>query len=417
MLDTRRATRRQRPLVKTDDRPVVSILTTWHPEPADNGAKQRIQGIVRELSRAFRVVIVSLLPTDEVRDDLPRVPDVVAQYALPLPAFNPGTLRSKAALLGAVPRSLIATWSPETAHEIGKIVERHTSRIAIGADLRTLRYLLALPPDVVRILDEPNVSPFIAGESQGNWHRQPRHALRAWKYGKLLRKCQSRIDAFVVPSTHEAHALREFSDDIEPYRLENAVLTLPEPPWSPVDCRRMLYTGSLTYQPNMEAATTFAQHILPAITSEEPRAEFVVTGRLPAQVPAVLTQPNVRLTGMVSSLDELMRSSSVFVVPLHSGTGTRIKILESLAYGMPVVSTSKGVEGLPVRDGTHLLIADTYDEFAAATLRLQSDHDLASRLGEEGRRLVAERFTWEARGPALRALVTDLLNAKRLREG
>ena len=417
MLDTRSAARRQHPMVKTDDRPVVSILTTWHPEPADNGAKQRIQGIVRELSRAFGVVVVSLLPTNEVRDDLPRVPDVVAQYALPLPAFNPGTLRSKAALLGALPRSLIATWSPETAREIGKIVERHTSAAVIGADLRTLRYLLPIPPEVVRILDEPNVSPFTLDDSPGGWHRQPRQSLRAWKYGRLLRYCQSEVDAFVVASAQEDHALRTFSDAIEPRRLENAVLTLPERPWSPNGGARLLYTGSLTYEPNMEAATSFAERVLPAIRSEAPRAEFVVTGRLPAQVPDVLTQPNVRLTGMVSSLDELMRSSSVFVVPLHSGTGTRIKILEALAYGMPVVSTSKGAEGLPVRDGTHLLIADTYDEFAAATLRLQSDHDLATGLGEEGRRLVTERFTWEARGPALRALVTDLLNAKRLREG
>ena len=97
------------------------------------------------------------------------------------------------------------------------------------------------------------------------------------------------------------------------------------------------------------------------------------------------------------------------VVPLRKGGGTRLKVLEALALGTPIVSTSKGVEGLALENNRHVLVADTPAEFAAATARLLSQPALRAKLAEAGRRVARERFDWQASGQRLDDLVMGIL--------
>ena len=103
----------------------------------------------------------------------------------------------------------------------------------------------------------------------------------------------------------------------------------------------------------------------------------MVTGALPSSTDFAMRHPQVLLAGRLDDLDATYRAARVCVVPLRYGTGTRIKIIEALAYGMPVVTTSKGAEGLAVVHGEHVLIADDPHDFAAATVRLLRDSELS----------------------------------------
>jgi glycosyltransferase involved in cell wall biosynthesis len=122
-------------------------------------------------------------------------------------------------------------------------------------------------------------------------------------------------------------------------------------------------------------------------------------------------QPGVTFSGYLPSVADAVRKSWALVVPLRKGGGTRLKILEALALGTPVISTRKGIEGLDVEPDTHVLVADTPQEFADATCRLLQDAALRTRLTEAGRALVEEKYDWAIIGRQLSDLITEVTHS------
>ena len=157
------------------------------------------------------------------------------------------------------------------------------------------------------------------------------------------------------------------------------------------------------YPPNVEAVHWFATEAFPAVRRARPEVEFRVVGSRPPARIAELARPDsgVVVTGYVPDLQPILRQAAVMVVPLLSGSGMRVKILEAFARGIPVVSTTIGVEGIDAEPGRHLLVADRPADVAAAVLRLLDDPAEAARLAGAARRLLEERYDWRS---ALRGL-------------
>jgi glycosyltransferase involved in cell wall biosynthesis len=372
----------------------VALLSTWHPEPVDNGRKQRTRIIIDALARQHEIILISLVePGTAAGDSLPAVPGVTAQFQLPLPVFRSMSLPGVIGAFSRLPRSIVSTWSPATAHELNRILTEHDVTAAIGTDLRTLRYLINLPPGIARILDEPDVSPFTTSASTRKGSLRAR--LRELKYRHFLGTSRGKLDAVTVASEFEVQAFGSLSGGPSGV-IANVVPDLPADLWSPTRDDTLLYTGALTYRPNLKAVEFLAQDILRTIASEYPGLQLIVTGTVPEPRPAVAESPFVTLTGRVPSLDSYYRESRLFVVPLQAGTGTRIKLLEAMSYGMPIVSTRKGAEGLPVIDGTHMLLADSTHDIISAIRLLLEDQNLSMRLGANARQLVEERLTASA---------------------
>jgi glycosyltransferase involved in cell wall biosynthesis len=152
----------------------------------------------------------------------------------------------------------------------------------------------------------------------------------------------------------------------------------------------------------------FAESILPAVRRSRPSTRLLVTG-----VPLSGFEPaGVEQTGLLGDVRSTIASAWAEVVPLLSGSGTRVKVLEALALGTPVVSTSKGVEGLDVVPERDLLVADAADSFAQATCRLLADPLLRARLAEAGRQLVQSRYDWPASQRAWRCLAESVAEAR-----
>ena len=161
---------------------------------------------------------------------------------------------------------------------------------------------------------------------------------------------------------------------------------------------RLLLLGTLGYIPNLDAASWLVREILPIVQRSRPDAHVALVGSKPPPSLATLAGPSVELVGPVDDVAAEFASSDVFVVPLRAGSGVRLKLLEAFAYGIPVVATSRAAEGLDVRDGVHLAIADDAGSFAAAVVRLLDDPALRARFSAEARRLVEERYDWRAIG-------------------
>jgi polysaccharide biosynthesis protein PslH len=157
----------------------------------------------------------------------------------------------------------------------------------------------------------------------------------------------------------------------------------------------MVYAGKMDFRPNIDAMTWFCADILSRIRAELPYAHIVIVGQKPApRVAALAHQPGIEVTGWVPDTRPYIADAAVYVVPLRMGSGTRLKVLEAMAMGKAIVSTSRGVEGIDLVPDKDALIADTPNAFAQAVVSLLHDPERRRRLGTNARALAQSRYDW-----------------------
>lgn len=206
---------------------------------------------------------------------------------------------------------------------------------------------------------------------------------------------EGRLDGIVTFTAEDATVCRmmgfsgrlctvPFSVDLEDYQ---PALEQPEPP-------TLFHIGSLSWEPNRQGLEWFLREIFPRVRDRVPWATFHVAGAVPPNV-KLPAYEGVVVHGVVPDARTFMQNQSILVVPLLSGSGIRSKIIEAMAVGKAVVSTSIGAEGIECTDGIHYLRADTAEAFADAVVRLLTSRSLMRQLGQNARRLVEERYSTE----------------------
>jgi glycosyltransferase involved in cell wall biosynthesis len=165
-------------------------------------------------------------------------------------------------------------------------------------------------------------------------------------------------------------------------------------PRYPSGCRNIVFVGNMSYPPNVDAANWFARHIFPHVRDTfSSSVRFIIAGDNPTrEVFSLVRQPQVVVTGAIHQIEQLYLDAALAVVPIRAGGGTRIKLLEAAAYGVPVVSTRFGASGTGFKSGRELLLADNAEAFAASCVRLLREYGLASRLVAAARRKTKRDF-------------------------
>ena len=287
--------------------------------------------------------------------------------------------------------------------------------VAMYDALRTVR---RAPPVII---DTHNIDSLVLARYQQNM-RSPLRRLYAGVTSRKLARFEqvafAAAEAVVVCSEVEADVLRASVPADRIWVVPNgADLQRFQPRGMPEIPQRLLFFGRLDYYPNRDAIEFFIQDILPRIRERHPGAEFHVAGAGDDRPVRELAQavPGVVLHGRVEDLAALVESAAIVVVPLRCGGGTRLKILEALAAGRPVVSTTVGAEGLDMKPGSDLLFADGADAFSQAVIGLLADPAKARALGDAGRRAVQSRYDWQAieSGAADRIAALRLVSAGR----
>jgi glycosyltransferase involved in cell wall biosynthesis len=214
-------------------------------------------------------------------------------------------------------------------------------------------------------------------------------------YRRLERRWFPEFDAILVASEED----RRRVDHPAVHVFPNALPEIDHPPAKERDC--IVFSGNLEYHPNVQAVRWFHSEIWPRVRDA---VKWRLIGRNPGAIGGIVAgDSRIEVTGPVDDAIMAIAEAKICIVPLLSGSGTRFKILEAWAASRAVVSTSLGAEGLGGRSGEHLLIADNPAEFANAILLLLGDEDLRRKLGEAGRGLYLDRFTWTAAWKALEA--------------
>ncbi len=247
--------------------------------------------------------------------------------------------------------------------------------------------------------------------------RWPAAAYSAIQTGRLARFeraiCRA-ADAVVAVSDADAAALRTLGGALRPVVIPNGV-----------DCARyhahlgdalplrhpaLVFTGKMDFRPNTDAVLWFYRHVWPLVTRDLPGAVLYIVGRAPGRALLELAEDaQVELTGYVHDILPYFGGADVYLVPLRIGGGTRLKVLEAMAAGLPIVSTRLGAEGIPVVHGEHALLADTPEAFAAGILTLWRDRRLAAELGRQARAFACAHYDWGILAPRLGALYERLL--------
>lgn len=410
----------------TSARRELIYLSPIVPAPTGNGLAMRGYLFVSAASYDFDVKVLVVPVAGHVGEGRPgfgpsfsgRGRAVPAITMLPPP--SPGQLRSAVPALLADPawRLRIAA-----AYPLPWLARRAPATLAgtgigaVGATGATpvhvaRSYLAPLGIAIAELLESPWVTLDLDDDDQ-SLARSLGDAAEADSYRRLVGVFGPLFSAVTLAAPDEGAAITErhgFPTVVIPNAVSIAGLPgWPGRPGRPGQRRNqdlsLLFVGNLSYQPNIDAACNLVQDVLPRLQQMlgEPATVTLVGPIGPDGIVTSLgCRPGVRVTGFVPDLEIYYSNADVVVAPLTAGSGTRIKLLEALARGLPVVTSSAGAAGLDVHDGVHLLVANSPGETARAVLRLAHDHALGERLGGEARRLVRRRYSHEAAIPRIR---------------
>jgi glycosyltransferase involved in cell wall biosynthesis len=258
---------------------------------------------------------------------------------------------------------------------------------------------------------------FLAQMRRARRERDPRRAARRWAGALSLwayeRRALRVCDLVVAHSPADAAALRRWLPGVPVVYLPSGV-DLEERPvlFDPRAADEVLFVGSFQHPPNVDGACWLAREVWPLVRAARPTARLTLAGRGPGPGVRALAAFDVRVPGTLDDLRPLYAQASLLAAPIFWGGGVRVKILDALAHGLPLVTTPAAAEGIPLRDGESALFAETPSAFAAAVLQLLDDAALRARLGAAGRALVEQRYDWERIGRRLRGLYAGLRQAE-----
>jgi len=255
------------------------------------------------------------------------------------------------------------------------------------------------------------VQPF---DAMYEWHRQlfeNSTGLRKIAYGiryALNRSYEKRIyekfDACLVVTEIDKELLESLNPRIRCSVVPNGV---DIDYFSPIDINEepssIIFLSSMNMRPAIVHVIQFYNEIFPFIREAIPDVKLYLVGRDPAkEIVDLSADPAVRVTGFVNDVRPYVAQSTVFIAPEFLGTGIKNKVLQAMSMGKAVVTTTAGARGIAARDGVHLVVADTFKEFAKKTVSLLKDRRMRATLGTNARKLMEEQYSWEA--------ITKLLN-------
>jgi polysaccharide biosynthesis protein PslH len=382
----------------------ILIIADYLPYPLVGGDRIRIYSLLRRIAGRHEVSLAALLETPEDADGISHL----QQFCVRVETANirqssrlakvPGLVRYA---LEGKPPELRLLHSEELVSKIRHLVSTMDFDVVQIEHARMGLYLGTLPRNkrYKSILMFHNFSYqqySRVSHIERSWNRKLRAllnsvAMRQWEpqYAERFDRCTtvSEIDRRLLLKANPRLGIDVIPNGVDIQKYQS----LPANSASST----ILFIGNMQYPPCVDAALYFCQEIFPRIRRAISAAELWIVGRDPRPEVLKLNGGGVHVTGRVEDVAPYYRQSAVSVVPLRAGGGTRLKILEAMAFGRPVVSTTIGCEGLDVVDNEHLIIADTPELFAEKTVRLLTDQRLQRRISTKGRQLVETRYDWD----------------------
>jgi len=371
--------------------------------PPDTGGKIRSYNILRQLAKHHAVTFFTFYAAHEndVHAELSQIFQRVIQIPLGLPrAKSAGELLDYAVnLFSREPYNLTKYCRPVVRKRLRALLQEETYDVIL-CDFLVAAGVIPWDWPGPKVLFTHNVEAVI-WQRHYEVARNPLWRALSWREWKRMEAAERRYlqkaDYVLAVSENDREAFARFLD---PQKLTVAPTGADTEFFQPSGEKEMpnslVFTGSMDWLPNEDGIYYFANEIFPLIRGQAPDATLCIVGRKPSRRLQDLASriPNIQLTGWVEDVRPYVAQRAVAIVPLRIGGGTRLKIFEAMSMAKAVVSTSIGAEGLPVKNGEHLLIADDPPTFAESTLRLLGNPSQRAQIGQAARHLVQENYSW-----------------------
>ena len=392
----------------------MNILYIAHriPFPPDKGEKIRAFHQICQLAAAAHTVHVACL-IDDPRD-FPAVAGLrehCASLDHVLLAKRRARLLAAGALLGRSPLSVAGFGSRALARKID-------ARLRTTPIDRIFVYSSQMAQYVSGVSHIPRVIDFVDVDSD-KWRLYAEHHRfpLSWVYrleSRRLAAYEERVarsfDGSILVTEREARLLRRRVPDHPISVVANGVdleYWKPGPPRAPAE-PVLVFTGVMNYLPNVDAVEFFCREVLPIVAREEPRVRFFVVGRNPSRRVQALGQSNVVITGEVPDVRPYLAQAAVAVAPMRISRGVQNKILEAMAAGLPVVTTTEAIGGTEATAGDGVRVADAPGEFAARVLELLRDDALRADCARRARQYVERCHSWQRHGSEVERLLREV---------
>ena len=400
----------------------ILFLSSQVPHARSIGGHQIVYQRIRRLIRkGHQVGLAALERGDKQQTDDPLYNQLVQCRRVPAPPRGTSLRRLKDYALSRVPPPFWPYRSRAMSRVVGDMVEEHRYDVVLAEFCSMGQYLYHNPwlPAVRKIISTHECTSMSARTPM---YLPERTLFKSAKEHLITRdlarfefnlyRCADRV---LTLSQEDRFTLLAHAPELRVSVVPAGVdLEYFSPPITRGSEESILFTGQYQDEPNRDAFEWFVARAWPRLKQQRPQLRFFVLGPnpTPAMFALARNNPGVELLGEISDIRPYLARANVFVAPLRMGSGLRVKILEAMAAGIPVVTTSTAAEGIPVQSGVNAMMADDPAIMAESIDLLLSDPVLCRRMGERARAMVVERFNWDRNIALLEDALEEVRNKK-----
>ena len=409
----------------------ILFVSQMPASPPRFGAQARANGLMTELARRHDLTAVILIDDEFDIDECRRAMQAYCREVVLVPnPYGRGSLAKRLLQF----RSVLSRWSFERLRVIVPAMQQAIDRIlqAERFDVVNLEFTFLGHSNLrqapagerlpVVVVDSHNIDYDIARQYVRSGSSLVRRLYAAANWRKLRREelgtYRDADGVYLCSAADEQRLLDEISQP-QTMVIPNAAdvdYYQPRPTDPPPDGRTVVFFGLLSYAPNIDGVIYFVREIWPLIAEAHPNACCKIIGGSPPPSLKALAGPRIELTGFVPDLRPHLAKAAAVVVPLRIGGGTRLKIVEAMAMGKAIVSTTLGAEGIEAVRGRDFLVEDDPAAFAQAVNRLLADPGLATQIGQSARQLAEDRYAWSGAARALEGFYRRILEHEKAPE-
>lgn len=384
-------------MTKNSDKRAL-FITPRFPLPLKSGTQIREYHALHAIDNQFDTTLLSLVQSREEADSISELSDT----SIDVYTVEHMTTKPKALL------RFVSSFNPYRVCKFhSSQLERKTQQLLNTHEydliwVNFLNMMSVIPETVSRsiVLDEHNSDiRYWKSFLQGTVAERLFAYENIRRLGRFQSSVANQISAVLSVSPDDAHESRSWMKDAPVWTVPNGINISEFKPTRPATeaTEVVLFVGSLDVRMNEEAVKWFVEHAWPTVRARRPEATFNIVGRNPTQrVRSLDESDGVEVVGEVPDVRPFYDNAAVIVAPFQFGGGTKLKVLEALAMERGLVTSPKGVTGLDLVDGEHLLIRERNEKFADAVIELLANADERAQLGRNGRQLVCRRYDWNS---------------------
>lgn len=399
----------------------ILFISTRVPHPKVVSGHLIVYQRVKRLAERGHQVGLAVFGREDDEAHVPEVRDLLCELEIQPPPRSLGPVRRfLGAAFSPIPECFAEYYTPGMFRCVGDMVERTRYDVVVAEFGLMGQYVNRNPylPAIRKIVSVHHCHS-IAGRKALDLLRYSPRALREWVAVQGLQRYEFDMyrsaDRLLVLTPEERFGMLTYAPDLRITVVPSGVDTDYFTPGDPsVRENALVYVGYYTDAPNRDAVLWFGHSVWPRLKSRHPDLKFYVVG--PAPTPHMLDMarkdPRIIVTGEVEDIRPYLSRAKVFVCPIRLGSGMRGKILQAMACGIPVVSTTLGAEGIPIQMGDNGFLADKPRIIAQYVDLLLTDEALRDRVGARGREWVVERFSWERNAEQLETVVQEVVEGR-----